>query len=254
MTWRTDLDLHRNRQDSNLDKFANGAGLTVVSVEYRLAPEHPFPAGNEDCYDVAEYLVDNSLSKFNKPLRFIGGESAGATLAALTVLHLLEKRPAFVLEGVCLTYGIFDLSLLPSARTWTRPSITDTEAVQHYFDAYLPDLSPDERRNPSISPMYHPIFQYDGSVRASDDPYVVNRKPQLPPALFLTGTHDMVLDDMVLMHFKWQLAGGESRIKFIEGAPHAFLLVPPERFKIVGQGEDLIVQFLKERLTKARYE
>lgn len=219
-----------------------------MSVEYRLAPEHPFPAGNEDCYDVAEYLVDNHLSQDSGQLRFVGGESAGASLAALTVLHLLEKRPAFSFAGVCLTYGVFDLSLLPSARTWTNPLMSDTESVQHYFDAYLPNLSPDERRHPSISPMYHPIFQYRGSVRASKDPYFGVKKPQLPPALFLTGTHDMVLDDMVLMHLKWQLAGGEAQIRFVEGAPHAFLLVPAQRFKIVGQGEKLIVEFLKAKL------
>ena len=219
----------------------------MISVEYRLAPESPFPAGNEDCYDVAEYLVDHSLSQDSGPLKFVGGESAGASLAALTVLHLLEKRPAFALAGVCLTYGIFDLSLLPSARTWTNPLITNTEAVKNYFDAYLPNLSPDERRNPAISPIYHPIFQYRGSVLASKDPYAID-KPQLPPALFLTGTQDLVLDDMVLMHFKWQLAGGEARIKFVEGAPHAFLLVPSQQFKIVGQGEGLIVEFLKEKL------
>jgi acetyl esterase/lipase len=216
-------------------------------VEYRLAPEHPFPAGNEDCYDISEYLVDNPFSQTSGPLKFVGGESAGASLAALTVLHLLEKRPAFSFSGVCLTYGIFDLSLLPSARIWTNPLITDTDAVQHYFDAYLPNHSPDQRRNPSVSPIYHPIFQYRGSVRASEDTYKTG-KPQLPPALFLTGTHDLVVDDMVLMHFKWQLAGGEARIKFIEGAPHAFLLVPAQQFKIVGQGEKLIVEFLRENL------
>jgi acetyl esterase/lipase len=239
--------LPRNRQDNNLNNIANGTGLTMLSVEYRLAPENPFPTGNEDCYDVAEYLVDHPLSQDSGPLKFVGGESAGATLAALTVLHLLEKRPEFSLAGVCLTYGIFDLSLLPSARTWTNPLITDTDSVKHYFDAYLPNLSSDERRDPAISPIYHPIFQYRGSVLASKDPYAT-QKPHLPPALFLTGTHDLVLDDMVLMHFKWQLAGGEARIKFVEGAPHAFLLVPSQQFKIVEQGEGLIVKFLKEKM------
>lgn len=236
-----------DRQDNNLNSFANGAGLTVLSVEYRLAPENPFPAGDEDCYDVAEYLVDNQLSHESGPLRFVGGESAGATLAALTVLHLLEARPTFSFAGVCLTYGIFDLSLLPSARTWTNPLITDSDAVNHYFDVYLPNLTPEERRHASISPMYHPIFQYRGSVLVSKDVYA-GKKPQLPPALFLPGTHDLVVDDMVLMHFKWQLAGGEARIKFVEGAPHAFLLAPAQQFKIVGQGEGLIVEFLKEKL------
>lgn len=138
----------------------NGASLTVLSVEYRLAPEDPFPAGSEDCYDVAEYLVDNRLSQESGPLKFVGGESAGALLSALTVLHPLETRPAFSLVGVCMNFGLFDLSLLPSARTWTNPLIQETKGIEYFLDAYLPNLSADERRNPSISPMYHPIFQY----------------------------------------------------------------------------------------------
>jgi acetyl esterase/lipase len=64
----------------------------------------------------------------------------------------------------------------------------------------------------------------------------------------LTGTQDLVIDDMVLMHFKWQLAGGEARIRFVEGAPHSFLFVPSDRFKIVGQGGNYIIEILKEKL------
>jgi hypothetical protein len=124
--------------------------------------------------------VDNRLSQESGPLKFVGGESAGALLSALTVLHLLETRPAFSLVGVCMNFGLFDLSLLPSARTWTNPLIQETKGIEYFLDAYLPNLSADERRNPSISPMYHPIFQYRGSVLASKDVYGGN-KPPLPP-------------------------------------------------------------------------
>lgn len=217
-----------------------------MSIEYRLAPEHPFPAGPEDCYDVADYFVDNSPSMFGGPLKFIGGESAGSALAALTTLHLLESRPEFSLAGVFLNYGIFDLSLLPCARTWTNPLIMTTEHVRHFFDAYLPNKSADDRRNPAISPMYHPIFQYPGSQLARTSKYQ-GKSPQLPPALFLCGTQDAVLDDQVLMSFKWQIAGGEARVKFIEGAPHAFLLLDAKQFNIVAAGRDMIIEFVLEK-------
>jgi acetyl esterase/lipase len=52
-----------NRQDLLLDELANRTQLAVVSVDYRLAPEHPFPAANHDCHDVADWLVDNAPSK-----------------------------------------------------------------------------------------------------------------------------------------------------------------------------------------------
>lgn len=54
----------------------------VVSVGYRLAPENPFPKGPEDCYDVAEWLIDNAKGKFGVDLQFVGGEvsSIGVTI------------------------------------------------------------------------------------------------------------------------------------------------------------------------------
>ena len=57
-----------------MKRIAEGANLAVISVGYRLAPEHPFPQGPEDCYDAAEWLVDNSQAKFGAPLKFAGGE------------------------------------------------------------------------------------------------------------------------------------------------------------------------------------
>ncbi len=57
-----------------LNTIADGAGVAVVSVGYRLAPEHPFPKGPEDCFDAAEWLVDNAKAEFGAELKFLGGE------------------------------------------------------------------------------------------------------------------------------------------------------------------------------------
>ena len=55
-------------QDLMLKYYATHANLTIVSVGYRLAPEHPYPAGNEDCFDVGEYLIDNAEKEYGGPL------------------------------------------------------------------------------------------------------------------------------------------------------------------------------------------
>jgi len=54
--------------------YADSGDLAVLSVGYRLAPMHPYPAGPEDCIDIGEYLVKNSEREYGGPLRFIGGE------------------------------------------------------------------------------------------------------------------------------------------------------------------------------------
>lgn len=60
--------------DKLLQMYADTGDLVVISVGYRLAPEHPFPAGPTDCYDVGQWLAENAEERYGGPLRFIGGE------------------------------------------------------------------------------------------------------------------------------------------------------------------------------------
>lgn len=82
-----------------LQRYATSSSLTVISIGYRLAPEDPYPAGNEDCFDAAEYLVDNAEKEYGLTLMFMGGDSAGAHLSVLTCYQLLETRPGFAFTG-----------------------------------------------------------------------------------------------------------------------------------------------------------
>lgn len=61
-------------QDKLLQMYADTGDLAVVSVGYRLAPEHPFPAASNDCFDVGQWLIENAEERYGGPLRFIGGE------------------------------------------------------------------------------------------------------------------------------------------------------------------------------------
>ena len=198
------------RQDL-LDRVAKATSLAMISVEYRLAPEHPFPAGPEDAYDVAEYLVNNSDSVYGGPLKFIGAESAGATLSVLAVSHLLATRPDFALAGTVLFYGLFNLSLAPSECGMNIPLVMTASDIDNFLDAYLPNTIATERRNPAISPIYHEIFRCPNVASLStgtndasgDQGRAAVQRGNLPPAMFIVGTLDCVVDDQILMSFKW---------------------------------------------------
>ena len=128
-------------QDTMLKHLADQCQLTVLSVGYRLAPEDPYPAGNEDCFDVGAYLVDNAERDYGAPMLFMGGDSAGGHLSAVTAFYLLEKRSAFAFKGLVLNFGAFDLSgFLPQAWHFDLPLVLDVGIMQKFI--CLP-LAPD---------------------------------------------------------------------------------------------------------------
>src|SRR3546814_11248718 len=99
-------------QDPMLERYADEANVVCVSADYRLAPEHPFPAALEDSVAVAKWLVDNAADRWGVEKIVIGGDSSGAHLAALT---LIEIRDAFDVRfsGAHFVYGFFDLAFSP---------------------------------------------------------------------------------------------------------------------------------------------
>jgi len=215
--------------DPLLQQYADLSGCVSISVGYRLAPEDPFPAGPEDCYDVADWLIENGEKKFGAKLRFIGGESAGGHLSVLTAYHILRNRPSFPLTadhfgGLILHFGAYDLSLLPSALTSPlseAPLILSRTNMVDFADAFLSGISKSDFKDPSISPLFEDLEKWRG---------------KLPPALFTCGTIDPLRDDTVNMAVKWLSAGSPAGtegvvVKLYPGAAHGFLAFPPEVYE-----------------------
>jgi acetyl esterase len=192
-------------RDEWLYTIAQHTGLVVASVEYRLAPKHPFPAGPDDCERVARWLFDGGYLELGAPPLFaIGGESAGAHLAVLTLLRLRETA-AFAAAN--LVYGAFDLSGTPSRRRRTDALVLTGAVMDWFTDNFLPGLEAEQRRAPDISPLY-------ADLRG------------LPPALFSVGTLDPLLDDSLFMAARWQAAGNEAELRVYEEAVHGFNAFP----------------------------
>ena len=178
-------------QDPALWELAQATGLTAVSVDYRLAPEHPYPAGPDDCEDAALWLLAHHEGRLT-----IGGDSAGAHLAVVTLLRLRDRHGisprAFAAAN--LVFGSYDLTGTPGRLLWGERELVLSGPLMDWFaDCFLPGMSADERRSPDVSPLYADLRD-------------------LPPALFSCGTLDPLLDDSLFMEARWRAAGNESRL------------------------------------------
>jgi len=198
-------------QDPMLERIADATGQAVVGVEYRLAPEHPYPAGPDDCEAAAAWLVQNGKREFGTDALTVGGESAGGHLAAVTILRMRDRHGYTGFRGANIVYGAFDLGMTPSQRQFgdTR-LILRTIDMQQFYNAFLPTIA--DRRVPDISPLYADL-------------------KGLCPALFSVGTTDALLDDTLFMHARWVAAGNEAELAIYPGGPHGFTLFPSELAK-----------------------
>jgi acetyl esterase len=191
-------------------------GLAVVSVDYRLAPEHPFPAGSDDCLAVARWLVDHAESEFGARDLVIGGESAGGYFAALTLLRVRDELGAIErFVGANLVFGVYDLGGTPAThgfRASDVPDVLNTDLFGFVHECYLPGRTPDEARVPEISPLYAHLHD-------------------LPPALFTVGTADHLLDDSLFMAARWAAYGNESELAVYPDCVHGFNGFPMELAK-----------------------
>ncbi|KAK2686288.1 hypothetical protein QWA68_014841 [Fusarium oxysporum] len=198
-------------QDMYLQALANALGLTAVSVEYRLAPEHPFPASQYDATDAALYaLSEVGIQKLGGPLRLLAGESSGAYLAVWTAISLRDNHGINVrdvLAGLLCSYGIYDISFTPSLHRHQRNIIVGRESMSRLVDAAFSRENVVDRKDPSVSPLYADL-------------------EDLPPALFLCGTEDSVVDDSVFLGARWSLAGNRAEVKLVPNGFHAFSLIP----------------------------
>ncbi len=188
--------------DAALRRLADATGLATVSVDYRLAPEHPFPAAPDDCEDAALALVRGEIEGAPTDFLAIGGESAGAHLSVLTLLRLRDGHRLVPFSAANLNAGCYDLSLTPSVRNaGTERLVLNTEDIKEFVMRFVPEAY--SLRDSAISPLYADLSG-------------------LPPALFTVGTQDLLLDDSLFMAARWMAAGNVSDLSVWTGGCHVF--------------------------------
>jgi len=215
-------------QDPMLERIMNATGLACASVEYRLAPQHPYPEGWDDCETAALWLAKNAKAEFGSDWLSIGGESAGATLSVPTLTRMRDKHGFTGFRAANLSYGNFDSTMTPSQH-WIGDSsfFLESRDIQYCTSQYAPD--PATRRSPDMSALY------------------ANLK-DMPPALFTVGTMDAFLDDSLFVYARWIAAGNEAELAVYPGGIHGFTMFP---YTLATEANARIDAFLKAERDRA---
>ena len=219
-----------------MDDLVNAAivretGLAVVSVDYTTLPDITFENQIAQAHAAADWMFENAAAKFGAHNLFIGGESAGAHLAACALLRLRDSRADFGrLKGAVLFYGPYDLSASPSVRSATRDTLVlDGPAMVPGIAKLLPDRDEAGRRAPDVSPLYADLSR-------------------LPPALLLCGALDPLIDDSRTMAERWKAQSGNARLIVVPESPHAFNRLPT---RLAARTNAFVRAWLQRRLAAA---
>jgi acetyl esterase len=188
--------------DSTCRALANRAGAVVVSVDYRLAPEHPAPAALEDCLAALTWTVENAeLLGVDVSKVAVGGDSAGGNLAALVCQRVRDEFGPDI-DFQLLVYPVTDLTLgHPSIDENAEGYFLTKASMEWFVDCYLGDR---ERKDASVSPLFADLSG-------------------LPPALVITAEYDPLRDEGEAYATRLQEAGVPTEHRRYDGQIHGFL-------------------------------
>jgi acetyl esterase/lipase len=188
------------RQDDALcQELSEALGVRIASVDYRLAPEHPYPEPLDDCYRALMWLAERNDHIV------VAGASAGGGLAAALAL-LTRDRSGPCASGVQLWYPMLDDRPTPSARRLARTSVWNERLNRLGWSAYLAS---------------RPADAYAAPARATD-------LSDLPPMYIDAGELDMFVDEDIDFAERLRAAGGSVELTLVQGAVHGWDLIAPD--------------------------
>lgn len=199
--------------DGLCGKLAAWSGLKIISYDYRLAPEHAFPAGCDDVLECYKALTDEESEHGTSADRLVvGGDSAGANLAA-TLLHDLAENGLSQPAGQLLIYPAVDARMQSQSMTaLANQPLLPVQRIEFFLENYLP--KDQDRLDPRVSPLFSPHLAGQA------------------PAFIVAGGHDPLWDDAFAYVEALQNAGVATTLTKFEGQIHGFASIT----KVIPQG------------------
>jgi len=209
--------------------ISSAAKCAVLLPDYRLAPEHPFPAGLDDCVAAHKWMVANGPTGVKDArATFVAGDSAGGNLTLATLLALRDRKMQLPAGGIAISPCTDFTMASESLKTVVDPIIS-AKTMPVFRDHYLGKTDP---RNPLASPVF-------GDYRG------------LPPLLIQAGEHEMLRDDSIRVAKKARADGIAVKLEVWPGMFHVFHshepLLPEAR-----QAIENIAEFMRSSLTVKR--
>ncbi len=210
--------------DSLCRQLALRSGGAVVALDYRLAPEHPFPAAVDDTWAALGHLaVDGGALGLDVRRLAVGGDSAGGTLAAVAALWARDCGLALALQ-LLITPGTTAHADTPSHRLFARGFLLDAAAIAWFFDHYCPHH---QRRDWRFAPLE--AAHMDG----------------VAPACVVLAECDPLVDEGIAYADRLRAAGVPVQLELVRGMTHDFIKMG-RVLKEAGQAQQTAADALKE--------
>lgn len=209
--------------------LANKTGAKVISVDYRLAPEHPFPAGIEDSYAALQWVVQNAEElQIDKEKIAVAGDSAGGNISAALTLMARDQNGPNIWKQVLIypaTDALRSIEDAPyeSVRENKDAPILTASVTKSFWDHYL--SCEEDANNPYCSP-----------IRAEN-------LRNLPPAFIVTAQYDPIRDEGEEYGKRLVEDGVPARVRRVEGTVHGFITMP---VPLTEEVMEEIAQFINE--------
>ena len=198
--------------------LTNDTGLNIISIDYRLAPEAPYPCALDDLFNVYQALLLEGPS----PILLLG-DSAGANLIAALTLRCRDRSISAALAQILIYPALALPGTLPSHQQLADAPLLDSASIKFCVENYAGHFNDDRLKDKKSHQAVDSLANLPAASMAEIAPLSASSLADLPAALLLAAQYDPLIDDAQHYHQRLLEAGGSSTLRVIPGLVHGAL-------------------------------